>query len=472
MLGEIGSPVPFWSWDGAYLVFWSEDKLYKIPRTGGPPSLLREGVPIGLGLWLESNVIIRGTPYGLFRISPAGGTPVRLYDQGDGLLSRLPGGRFLYERDDGIFAGSVDGTKPVQVLPYRSFTAYVPPARSGQPGYLLFVRDNTLLAQPFNLERCELQGTAITLAEHVAPGGGEASFSASANGVLVYGQQNVNNSTLTWVDRTGKPLQTIGHPFTPFRNETIRLSPDDSQAIVPITGPRGTDLWIADLKRDTFSRSTFKLSVTGVWSPDGRKVLWTDEKGNRYLRPADGSGQDELLFTDQGGYITDWSPDGKLLAIGEDPRPHILEIWLVSIEGNHKPYPFIQAEQGTYWGQFSPDNRWMAYTADQVRPPAQIFVDAVPPRKGHWQITTGGGDWPIWRRDGKELFYLEGTKLMAVPIRLTETAVEAGKPQALFDVPHTRFQVSRDGQRFLIAMRAESSNTLTVDTDWRSGLAK
>jgi hypothetical protein len=115
----------------------------------------------------------------------------------------------------------------------------------------------------------------------------------------------------------------------------------------------------------------------------------------------------------------------------------------------------------------------MAYESDQ-RPQEHIFVESIPAGKGRWQISTEGGNWPIWRRDGKELFYRQGTKIMAAPIRLTETSVESGKPEALFEVPSgTRFQVSRDGQRFLIALPVEGASTpLTVDTDWRAGLAK
>jgi serine/threonine protein kinase/Tol biopolymer transport system component len=481
MVAELYSSTPFWSWDGADLILWSQEKLYEIPRTGGPQTLVAEGVPNGNLLWLDKNVILVSSPRGSFRVSTAGGAPVKLDDLGAGALSRLPEGRFLHAQDGGVFARSVDGAKLARVLPNRSVTAYVPSSRPGQLDYLLFVRDNTLLAQPFNATRSELQGTAVAVAQNIAPGGGAASFSASANGVLVYGQLNSANVVLTWLDRTGKKLQTIGKPFNPFHNEAIRISPDDSHAIVPITGPPGTDLWIADLKRDTFTRFTFKLSVNGVWSPDGRKVAWSDEEGNRYLRPADGSGKDELLFTSQAGvfgagsvgYISDWSPDGKRLLISEVSKSKTLEIWLVPMQGAHKPFPAVQAEQDVFWGQFSADSRWLAYCARQAPQPSQVFVDALPPRKGHWQISTDGGDWPIWRRDGKELFYVNGTKLMAVPIHLTDTAVEAGKPQVLFDVPlNTRFQVSRDGERFLIAMPSEVPPPLWVDTDWRAGLAK
>jgi hypothetical protein len=148
---------------------------------------------------------------------------------------------------------------------------------------------------------------------------------------------------------------------------------------------------------------------------------------------------------------------------------------MVGTDGDHKPYPYHQSRFNETWNAMSPDGQWMAYESDQPGQ-SEILVESIPTGKGRWQISTEGGDWPVWRRDGKELFFRQGTKIMAVPIRLTNTSVESGKPQALFEVPgDTRFQVSRDGRRFLIAMPVEGAAAtapLTVDTDWRAGVAK
>ena len=147
----------------------------------------------------------------------------------------------------------------------------------------------------------------------------------------------------------------------------------------------------------------------------------------------------------------------------------------MAADGDRKPYPYVQSRFNETWAQISPDGRWMAYGSDQ---PGQneILVESIPAGKGRWQVSTEGGDWPVWRRDGKELFFRQGTKIMAAPIRLTETSVESGKPQALFEVPpDTRFQVSRDGQHFLIALPVEgaaAASPITVDTDWRAGVSK
>jgi len=207
-------------------------------------------------------------------------------------------------------------------------------------------------------------------------------------------------------------------------------------------------------------------------------LLWTGKDGNRYLRSADGSGTDELLFKSPSapGYVEDWSSDGKRITFSEpNDKKSGLNIWMVAPDGDRKPYPYLPSRFNESWNAISPDGQWMAYRSDQ---PGQyeILVESIPTGRGRWQISTEGGDWPVWRRDGKELFFRQGTKIMAAPIRLTKTSVEAGKPQALFEVSaDTRFQVSRDGRRFLIAMPVEGARAaapLTVDTDWRAGVLK
>ena len=188
-----------------------------------------------------------------------------------------------------------------------------------------------------------------------------------------------------WLDRAGKRLQSVGKSFNQYHNPAIRLSPDDSHAIVPIDGATGPDLWIADLNRETFSRFTFDGSRSGIWSPDGRRVLWAANDRNRYLRSADGSGKDELFFqnpTCSTCYLEDWSSNGNLIVFGEDGKKVTIDIWLVPFEGDRKPYPYLQSRFATYWPQISPDNRWMAYVSDQSPHPQQVFVESIPVGKG------------------------------------------------------------------------------------------
>ena len=175
------------------------------------------------------------------------------------------------------------------------------------------------------------------------------------------------------------------------------------------------------------------------------------------------------------GYVMDWSADGKLIQFS-GAREHQFDVWLTSMDNAREPHPYLpKFVAPTFFGRFSPDSRWLAYLAALPDRTVQVFVGSVPAGKGPWQISTAGGDSPTWRRDGKELFYRQETKIMAVPVRLTESSVEAGRPQPLFDVPAgTRFQVSRDGQRFLVAVPAEASGParIEIDTDWQAVLRK
>jgi Tol biopolymer transport system component/predicted Ser/Thr protein kinase len=474
----------FWSADGEYVGFSAKGKLYKIARAGGPAVAICDLPAPGTGFlgaaWRSDGTILFGLNGVIYRVFSSGGTPNKVVSDA-AFPVWLTKDRFLFSsRTNGIFAGNLNGAKPSPLLPDTSMSAFVPPAKSGLPGHILFLRAGNLLAQPIDAEKGELRGDAFPLAERVGSLGsqGFGAFSASATGVLVFAQGMSADRQLVWLDRTGKKLQTVSRPFSQAGNPAIRLSPDNSRAIVPIEDANGKDLWIADLNRNALSRFTFDGSFAGIWSPDGRMVLWAAGDGNRYLRSADGSGKDELVYknpTCDVCYPYDWSSDGKRIAFTERTDQTEVNIWLVDFDGDRKPYPYIESRFREYWAQISPDGRWMAYISDQPGRP-EILVESIPAGKGRWQISTDGGDWPVWRRDGKELFFRQGTQIMAAPIRLTETSVESGKPQALFEVSaDTRFQVSRDGQRFLIALPAQdatATSSLTADTDWRAGVSK
>jgi len=472
----------FWSTDGEYIGFATAGKMYKIARTGGSPVTICDFQGAFRGAaWRSDGTIIFGSSGGLYRVSSSGGTPVKITDQSAAVPVWLTAGRFLFLGlvPNGIFAGSLTGAKSSLLLPDASAAVFVPRAKSGLPDQLLFLRSGTLFAQSIDAEKAELRGGAVPVAEHIGNLGDPRipAFSASATGVLVFGGGQSGDRELVWLDRAGKKLETVSRSFPLARNPAIRLSADDSRAIVPVAGA-STDLWIAELNRNTLSRFTFDGSTSGIWSPDGRKVLWVATDGNRYLRPADGSGKDELLFASPSrstGYVEDWSSDGKRITFSERSAMGGNNIWLMEPDGDRKPYPYHETRFTESWNAISPDGQWIAYKSDQPGR-FEILVATIPAGKGRLQISTEGGDWPVWRRDGKELFFSQGAKLMAAPIRLTKTSVDSGKPQVLFELPASaRFQVSRDGRRFLVAMPVEGAPAaapLTVDSDWRVGVSK
>jgi hypothetical protein len=398
----------FWSWDGNQLVYVSSGKLYKVAPDGSPPLILRDAVPsVNSGLWIDRDFILLAAKDGLFRVDPSGGPAVKLDNHESWMPSSLPGRRYLYVRHDGMFVGSLDGGQPARILADLSPPIYISASSSESDGCLLFVRNQTLVAQPFNANKLQLHGEAMAVEQHVGQVIGPASaFTASSNGILVFGHGDAEEVVLTWVDRAGRKLQRASKPFELVGNPAIRLSPDDSKAIVPIESDhnaRTQDLWIADLNRDTLTQFTLEGgSASGIWSPGGRKVLWAANDGKRYLRPADGSGKDELVYQDPkcgGCFPTDWSSDGKIITFAEKGE-NVGDIWLAPTGGDRRPFPYVQGLTYNVWGQFSPAGRWMAYVGEQF-PRAQIWIQSVPIGKGRRQISTDGGDWPIWRREAR-----------------------------------------------------------------------
>lgn len=488
----LGRRSPFWCADGENIGFWNVGKLYKISRNGGARvEWMDFPIPVEGGLAFDEDTILLGTQKGLFRVSSNGRSPaVKIVDEPAEDPAWLPNRRFLYRSKNGVFAASLDGGKAIRILTESVMAKYIPPELSGQPGNLIFVRARTLWAQPFDGEKLELRGEPIPVGDsgrgqplrlplRNPPASLGTSISASLGGVLALDLGKPVEVVLTWLDRAGRPIEIASPPFQSLPNQAIRLSPDDSKAILQIVGENGPDLWVADLKGHRLSRFTFNGSASGIWAPDGQKILWAARDGNRYARSADGTGEDVFLYKNHPNcpicFPTDWASDGKLITFAESPREDgSLEVWLAPTSGNAKPFRYLPTSATTYWGQFSPDSRWMVYGLDQAPLPSQIFVESIPSGKGRWQISTQGGDWPIWRRDGKELFYRQGTWIMAVPIRLTANSVESGTPQKLFEVhPATRFQVSRDGKRFLIALPSNGGSLvgpITIDTDWRARL--
>jgi DNA-binding winged helix-turn-helix (wHTH) protein/Tol biopolymer transport system component len=476
----------FWSWDGEFIAYQSAGKLYKISRSGGTPVYLADlpREPMA-GAWLDNGVIVIGTATSLFKVPATGGALVKIVDQRAQRPVWLPGNRFLFTGPKGVFAGSVDGRKPVQILPDFVFPTYVASTQSASQGHILFVRAGTLFAQPFDADTLQFRGNSTAIADHVS----ENRVAASTNGVLAYAGDAPQEAVLTWLDRSGKKLGTAGKPFVPIPNEAIRLSPDESKALVPIMAAPRTELWMADFKRGTFLKFAFQPSQSGIWSPDGKKVLWATDYGGRYLKSADGSGEDGLYFQNPGGgdhMPGDWSTDGKFIVVsGPGSVQSALKLWLVPTAGDRNPVLYRQTGYTEYWAQISPDNRWMAYEGADTPPSPtaknapHIFIESIPTGRGRWQLPLEHINWPMWRRDGKELFFAQGAKLLSVPVRLGAAAIEIGNAQTLFELPQLqalfRFQVSRDGQRFLVALPPEqtaASQMITVDTDWRAARSK
>jgi Tol biopolymer transport system component len=524
LAGTEGALFPFWSPDSRFVGFFAQGKLKKIGLSGGGPQSLCDA-PIGLGgTWSRDGTIVfaPSTTSGLLRVSAAGGQPTAATTLDGGALEAshrwpwfLPDGRrFLYvaQPNTTIYVGSLDSAARKRVMAADSKAIYAP------SGYLLFVRFNTLFAQRFDLASSEIGGDAIPVGEQIGSAGGPtsagAAFSVSETGELVYrtGLAGVFTSQLTWFDRAGKAVGSVGQPGD-YRG--VELAPDGRRLAGHLhENVGGGDTWLFDVTRGTSSRFTFGgHSTAAIWSPDGTRIAFGSNRPasgptlpdpyggtfNLYEKQADGTGDATLLLdavaAGQGQtwkQPTSWSPDGQLLVYEAfDPKTS-WDLWALPLSGDRKPRPLVHSEFQEIEGQISPDGQWLAYTSDESKR-WEVYVRPLSGNTGKWQVSTSGGRLPRWRGDTKELFFLtDARKLMAVEVRTSGSALEVGIPRLLFDVriatvffqvppiataAKTPFPyiVSRDGQRFLVTTDTSQQATeppITVVENWTAGLKK
>ncbi len=506
LAGTEGAVSPFWSPDSHFIAFGDGNKVKKVDVLGGPVQALGaiEG-PAGVGYWGPDGIILvggRGSGPGMWLLSAAGGAPSLItkvdgsrQERSHGFPVRLPDGRhFLYTRvsgaaeNGGIFLGSLDSKPDAQgskrILAAQSSSVYVPPAGSG-PGYLLFLQDHTLMAQPFDARRFELAGEPVALAEQIGTLGSYGFFSASANGTLAYrlAAIDANNRQLTWYDRQGKALGLMGPPVV-LQGQPL-ISPDGGAvAVARLDRQTGlSDIWVHDASRNTDSRLTSGPgnAVTPMWSPDGGKIAFSTVRGGSFgvhRKSASGVGQEDVLDQDQRSKIVrDWSRDGHYI-IEEVSRSSKagLSVWVLPLFGDGKAFPYLESEFDEGLAKVSPDGQWLAYQSNETKR-NEIYVQSFPKPGGKWQISTEGGTSPVWSRDGKELFFLGSNgKMMAVDVRSgAGSKFDHGLAKPLFDLPSgaPSFDVNKDG-RFLIPAPVEQTEgaPITVVVNWTAGLKR
>ena len=493
---------PFWSPDSRFVGFFTgASKLKRIEFTGGPAQTLADTQGGGGGTWNRDGTIVYARTFGdrLYRVPATGGAanPVTTLDESRKETAHLwpyflPDGRhFLYlarsvqRGNTGIYVGALDSNERKLLVNADSSPVYAP------PGFLLYLRERTLMAQPFDANKLELTGEPFPIAEQVGYNAvnGRAFFSASETGILAFLSSSAPNTQLVWFDRAGKQLALVGAPAA---DNGLRLSPDEKRLAVSRLDPQtgSADIWLIDLARNNPSRFTFDPAneTAPVWSPDGSRIVFASNRegvANMYQRLSNGTGNDELLLKSAqptGPY--DWSQDGKFILFGMISSKTGSDIWLLPLFGDQKPTPFIETEFVETQPRFSPDDRWVAYTSNESGT-YQVYVQSFPTSGGKWQVSTGGGAQPQWRRDGRELFYLApDRKIMAVEVNGAGPTFVAGVPKPLFDVHvstifpgaggATYYEVTGDGQRFLVNTIAGDPTPvpLTVVLNWKAGLKR
>jgi serine/threonine protein kinase/Tol biopolymer transport system component len=490
---------PFWSPDSRSMAFFEDGKLKKAEISGGPAQNICEVTnPIGGGSWSSDGVMLFSAAGRIYKVAANGGQPVAITEldkskqETDHLGPNfLPDGRhYLYlavGSESAIYLSSIDSKERTRLIAADSKPLYA------APGYILFNRGITVFAQPFDAKKLVLTGEPIRVADNVPtiPAGPNANtnlartgaYAVSQTGVLAFktnqGGQAPGGSdeqrSLFWYDRNGGRSAAIGPPGT---YAGIDLSSDGKRFLVHRHEGTGGDNWLYDLSQGRLQRLTFDASqenASPIWSPDGTRIAFTSIRKNKwgiYTKLADGTGNEDLITESEAvKEPMSWSPDGKLIVFVQVGQAR--DIWAVPVAGDKKPFPLLQSPAAEAFPQVSPDGKWLAYQSNETGR-AEIYIKPFPDGPGKWQVSTDGGSFPRWRRDGRELYFELQPNVMSAEIRVVGSSVQPGVPQILFPLansPNTsinhntnylNYAVTPDGKSFLISQPTSGSGAATA----------
>jgi serine/threonine-protein kinase len=473
---------PFFSPDGQWLGFFADAKLKKVLVSGGASVILSDvpsayssaswGVPETIVLTPFSNSI-------LFQVSAEGGTlqPLTTLDSANSenthvLPQILPDTRrvlftVVSPRNSQIVVQSLETKERRVVLEGVTGARYVP------TGHLVYPQEGTLMAVAFDVEQLEVKGSPIPILQGVIEAGPPSllpHFAFSDTGTLVYLSTDTDpdqGRTLVWVDRGGaeEPLEV------PPRSYSFPRLSSDGQKVVTNTdwNDINSNLSVYDIRRDAWTQLTFEGGRFPVWTPDGKRIVFGSHRfgpQDMFWKPADGTGAAERLSESALNHTPhSLSPDGKSLAFSELHPTSSGDIWVLPLEGERTPWPFLQTPSNETGVVFSPDGHWVAYRSNESSR-QEIYVQPFPSTGAKWLISTEGGEEAAWARSGEELFYRNGDQMMAVDIT-TEPTFTHGNPKLLFEGPYVKagfssaYDVTPDAQRFLMIKESEQQLAVT-----------
>jgi eukaryotic-like serine/threonine-protein kinase len=500
--GTEGAIGPFWSPDSRFVGFLARGKLQRVDVTGGTPQAICDALGFAGGTWNNDGTIVFATGTGpLLRVSARGGAavPATTLDASRGETAHrypwfLPDGRqFLYVATPStggsmVHVGSLDGGSPVPLMASDTRATYA-------DGYILYVTQGALLAQSLNPSRLSTSGEPIVVARNVSysPSTVAADFSTSETGLLSFRSSAAAVETqLAWVDRTGRLIEKVGAPTD---QTYLSLAPDGKRLAISVfdVSRRARDIWIHDLVRGVRTRFTLNQGEnwSSTWSPDGSRLAFSTSLGgilDMFEKSANGAGSENRVGEAGGNnkYVRDWSPDGSALlyVTGRSRSQTGNDVWVLPLEKERTPKPFLMTRFNEDEPRFSTDGRWVAYSSDESGR-IEVYVTPYPGPGGKWQVSKEGGIDPVWGRNGRTLYYLQGTSLIEVDINQRGETFEVGTATRLFEArfrsenylgygPGRVFDVSPDGQRFLIDIvenEAASQTPITVITNWTTSIS-
>lgn len=481
---------PFWSPDGRAVGFFAAGKLKRVDMTGGPPLTLCDAATGKGGSWNHDGTIVFAPSFNtpLHVVSENGGasTAVTSVVQSRGENSHrfpwfLPDGEhFLYFARGGgesssIRVGAISSDFDHEVMRATSNAVYA-------SGYLLFLRESTLMARPFDAESFDFTGDPVPVGDPVRfiPGAMCGIFCASEEGLLVYqGGSSIPGARVTWRDMAGQELDAVGEIV---QQDNLAISPDGKQICVEVFDNVGgtADLWIYDVERRIRTRFTFDPAndLSPVWAPDGSKLVFASNRAGRsslYMKAFGGASNEELLLESEGNlYSDDWTADGKHFVYLNLDSSATGDIWALPMEGERKPFPVLNSPHGEYGAQVSPNGGWIAYQSDESGQ-FEVYVTSFPVAGRKWQISSGGGANPKWAPGGRAIYYIGNNTFFRVETDPGESTFGIGATERLFESNTViSYEVDVTGERIVLIEDADEGgvNPLTLVSGWVTDLER